>query len=144
MSYSLLLNFFVYIFFGSCKNVEFAVLLARSAFPIHPLAAAIQSIQVCRQTLEKDEKIKIGRIVAPAVILHGTFDFSLMVVNFLYDLREAEAQGNEQDENNSVAGFAFKFGFGITFLAFNYFFWESSKQKDRLNNLQRSMQALLT
>ena len=108
------------------------------------MAAAIQSIQVCRQTLEKDEKIKIGRIVSPAVVLHGSFDFVLMLFNFLYDLREVKAQENGEDEDTSMAGFAFKFGLGINILAFTYYFWESTKQTQRLDELQRSMQALLT
>lgn len=51
--------------------------------PIHPLAAAIQSIGVCRRDLEQDSSHQLGRIILPAVILHGTFDFVLWFLDFL-------------------------------------------------------------
>jgi len=64
---------------------EWIILFVRSIFPVHALAAAMQSINVIRKFIENPEKnghnIGVGRIVLPALILHGSFDAILMVVN---------------------------------------------------------------
>jgi hypothetical protein len=49
-------------------------------FPVHPIAAAIQSVYVCRRDLEKDMTIGLGRIVLPSVVFHGTYDFALLAI----------------------------------------------------------------
>jgi hypothetical protein len=49
-------------------------------FPVHPIAAAIQSVYVCRRDLEKDSTIGLGRIVLPSVVFHGTYDFALYAI----------------------------------------------------------------
>uniref|UniRef100_A0A7S1YZ27 PrsW family intramembrane metalloprotease n=1 Tax=Ditylum brightwellii TaxID=49249 RepID=A0A7S1YZ27_9STRA len=64
---------------------EWLVLLFRSIFPVHALAAAMQSIGVIKKFLEPrgDEKrgIGVGKIIFPAVLLHGFFDAVLMSIN---------------------------------------------------------------
>lgn len=72
-----------YIFSTSDVKTELFTLLIRSVIPVHALAAAIQSIGVCRRDLEGDRKYKLGRIIFPAVLLHGSFDFFLMVTEVL-------------------------------------------------------------
>lgn len=81
---------FLYVFFlggssGASVSQEFAVLLFRSVFPVHALAAAMQSINMIRKFIEdktsKQRHVGVGKIVFPAVLLHGTFDAILMVVN---------------------------------------------------------------
>eukprot|EP00540_Astrosyne_radiata_P021404 CAMPEP_0116836716 /NCGR_PEP_ID=MMETSP0418-20121206/8254_1 /TAXON_ID=1158023 /ORGANISM="Astrosyne radiata, Strain 13vi08-1A" /LENGTH=329 /DNA_ID=CAMNT_0004466523 /DNA_START=280 /DNA_END=1269 /DNA_ORIENTATION=+ len=59
------------------------VLILRSAFPIHPFFGALQSIGVVKRDLEKDPKIGLGRIILPAILLHGSFDFILMLESVL-------------------------------------------------------------
>mmetsp|Transcript_25334 Transcript_25334/g.43257 ORF Transcript_25334/g.43257 Transcript_25334/m.43257 type:complete len:393 (-) Transcript_25334:129-1307(-) len=64
----------------SSVKSEIATLIVKSLFPVHPIAAAIQSIYVCRRDLEKDPSVGLGRIVLPSMIFHGTYDFALMII----------------------------------------------------------------
>lgn len=77
---------FVYVFvYSRTANAanELITLVARSIFPVHPLAAAIQSIGVCQRDVEKDSSTKFGNILLPALLLHGFFDFALMFLDYL-------------------------------------------------------------
>jgi hypothetical protein len=62
---------------------ELYVLLIRAIMPIHAVAAAIQSVGVCRRDLEQESSHQLGRIILPAILLHGTFDFVLWFLDFL-------------------------------------------------------------
>ena len=75
---------------------EISTLLARSLFPVHPLCAAIQSIGVCKRDLEGVRTFGLGRIISPAVLLHGTFDFVLMLAAYLQQV-ERIREGNDDD-----------------------------------------------
>lgn len=78
---------------------EIATLIVKSIFPVHPIAAAIQSVYVCRRDLEKDPTIGIGRIVLPSVVFHGTYDFTLLAIasswqkdyNYFYQVENVTA-----------------------------------------------------
>jgi uncharacterized membrane protein len=59
------------------------ILLIRALLPLHPILAAVQSIGVCRRDLEKEAYHQLGRIILPAVMIHGTFDFVLELLDFL-------------------------------------------------------------
>jgi len=80
---------FLYVFlFGGANSggEEMAILIFRSIFPVHALAAAMQSIGVIRKFLEgpgdRDAgRLGVGKIIFPAVLLHGTFDAILMSIN---------------------------------------------------------------
>ena len=91
---------FMYVFVyarPSNPATEISTLLARSIFPVHPLAAAIQSIGVCRRDIEKDRAMGFGRIIFPALVLHGSFDFALMFLELL--IRQSSgADGDNHDE----------------------------------------------
>ena len=87
---------FLYVFFlGGTKDdlgdvsVRLTILLFRSMFPIHALGAAMQSINMIRKFIEErhcgERNIGVGRIIFPAVLLHGTFDAVLMCVNAYID-----------------------------------------------------------
>jgi len=85
---------------------EWIVLLFRSIFPIHALAAAMQSINVIRKFVEcttdgSNHNIGVGRIILPAVILHGTFDAILLGINVYiessWDKYLEENEGNAGD-----------------------------------------------
>lgn len=86
---------------------EWIVLLFRSLFPVHALAAAMQSINVVRKYVEcetdNSHRIGVGRIILPAVIMHGTFDAVLLAVNIYietaWDVYLAKNEGNF-DPNN--------------------------------------------
>jgi RsiW-degrading membrane proteinase PrsW (M82 family) len=100
-----LLYVFVYTPPGIASEVS--TLVARTFFPVHPLAAALQSIGVCRRDLEKDSSMGIGRILLPAWILHGTFDFILMAIGTIAQLKEQnngadDGTNNENGESGSI------------------------------------------
>jgi hypothetical protein len=84
-------------------NPEITTLIARSFFPVHPLCAAIQSIGVCKRDIEGKENYGIGRVISPAVLLHGSFDFVLMLAAFYDSLKKVEESdnGNESGEESS-------------------------------------------
>lgn len=58
---------------------QFCVLMLRSIFPVHELCAAIQSVGVVHRDIEGNKKWQLGRIILPAVFLHGLFDFILFL-----------------------------------------------------------------
>ena len=83
---------FLYVFFlggtgGDVGNIgaELTILLFRSIFPVHALSAAMQSINMIRKFIEEKHgaarNMGVGKIIFPAILLHGTFDAILMCVN---------------------------------------------------------------
>ena len=77
-------------------GTQISTLIARSLFPVHPLCAAIQSIGVCKRDLEGNRRFGLGRILFPAILLHGSFDFVLMVAAY-FQQRENIIEGNDDD-----------------------------------------------
>ena len=79
------------------------MLLFRSLFPVHALCAALQSTSIVRKFLEKDEivskRMGVGRIVLPAILLHGTFDLVIMIVNICI-----ETYSSSQSVINVIGG----------------------------------------
>merc|ERR1712238_288229 len=76
---------FIYVFVFRQVGVsntqeQLTILLCRSIFPVHALCGAMQSIGLIRKFLEKEQKthLGVGKIVLPAIILHGSFDSILM------------------------------------------------------------------
>jgi len=94
----------LYVFFlggtaGSAGiGAELVILLFRSIFPVHALSAAMQSINMIRKFIEEkhtdDKHVGVGKIVLPAILLHGTFDAILMSINTYI-----EAQWDKYYEN---------------------------------------------
>mmetsp|Transcript_4793 Transcript_4793/g.6716 ORF Transcript_4793/g.6716 Transcript_4793/m.6716 type:complete len:861 (+) Transcript_4793:508-3090(+) len=135
----------IYIFVYNNKDLvtEVAVLISRSLFPIHPLCAAIQSIGVIRQKLERDQSIGIGRILFPALMLHGTYDFTIMVLSFLSQL--ANDDGNDDDEVNGDSKLALVYATiglfsscGFVIAGVFYYVVESGKQLSRLESIDKA------
>ena len=87
---------YIFVYSPPSLGVEVSTLLARSLFPVHPLCAAIQSIGVCKRDIEGDKRFGLGRIIFPAVLLHGSFDFVLMVAAY-WQKREDIIEGNDDD-----------------------------------------------
>eukprot|EP00586_Coscinodiscus_wailesii_P021831 CAMPEP_0172494986 /NCGR_PEP_ID=MMETSP1066-20121228/60566_1 /TAXON_ID=671091 /ORGANISM="Coscinodiscus wailesii, Strain CCMP2513" /LENGTH=704 /DNA_ID=CAMNT_0013266361 /DNA_START=184 /DNA_END=2299 /DNA_ORIENTATION=- len=133
----------IYIFVYAKGGIatEITVLFARSLFPVHPLCAAIQSIGVCRRVLENDKSYAIGWMILPAIILHGSFDFSLMLLTFIGDLKQSGGENsNEQvgDGGNVDPVWTFislGMSCGIMTIGVIYYVVESVKQKRRLKLL---------
>jgi hypothetical protein len=132
---------------------EWIVLFFRSIFPIHALAAAMQSINMIRKFVESSEdsghRIGAGRIILPAVIIHGSFDAVLMGINVFvetaWDQYLADNDGNMPDEPpynafivNLVAWVS------ITVIMLSGFLWyyrENRAQRQRLIVLEEKEKA---
>ena len=80
---------------------EWLVLLFRSIFPVHALAAAMQSVNMIRKFVECDvdgnnHRVGVGRIILPAVIMHGSFDAVLLGINvYIESAWDAYLEANE-------------------------------------------------
>ena len=66
--------------FVDVPRAEITTLIVKSLFPVHPIADAIQSVNVCHRDLEKDPSVGLGRVVLPSIVFHGTYDFALLAI----------------------------------------------------------------
>ena len=73
---------YVYIYSGNTIGMEITVLIARSFFPIHPIAAALQSIHVVEREVEVTRTTRLGRILLSPVLFHGAYDFCILWLDF--------------------------------------------------------------
>lgn len=134
-------NQFVVAMVISCF-AELEILLMRSCFPVHQICAAIQSIGICRRDVEKDGT-QLGQAVLPAVLLHGTFDFALMLAGVLHfiheDIPEGEGTTAPSDPNETEnhlempSVLSMVLSAAITGAGLAYYFHKSNEQKQRLN-----------
>jgi len=124
---------------------EWIVLLFRSVFPIHALAAALQSSNMIRKFIEgtrlNGHRIGVGRIISPAVMLHGTFDAILMGINVYvesaWDAYLEENEGREDGEgepyNPKTVNFVAWLGIcAVTLIGLLYHIREHRSQQSRL------------
>lgn len=123
---------------------EWIVLLFRSVFPIHALAAALQSTNMIRKfvegSLDNNHRIGVGRIILPAVILHGTFDAILMGINVYVEsawdayLEENEGRiGEGEPYNPRTVNFAAWLSICmVTMIGFFWYIRENRSQRERL------------
>jgi hypothetical protein len=133
----------VYVFVYSPPSLanEIVTLIARSIFPVHPLCAAIQSIGVCRRDLEKDESRQLGRILFPAMLLHGSFDFVLMLLASLAGLygdvpdESEQQQTTTEDLVNMLPALAISVAVVVAGIV--YYVWQARAQRRRLAELER-------
>ena len=123
---------------------EFSTLLVRSIMPIHPLAAAIQSIGICRRDLEGDTTVGMGRIVLPGLLLHGLFDFAITTMGFLHTIDDMAV---DVGDIHGTDGGGFNLAtqmpslvLGMVFIIAGtvYFVFLSMAQKTRLNFLEEA------
>jgi PrsW family intramembrane metalloprotease len=124
----------VYIFLYSADSVELelAVLLERSFFPIHPILAAIQSIGVCQRELEGSRATKLGRIILPAVLFHGMFDFCLIYIGFVGKVVGRGVEEGDLRISNATEFWSIVCCVWVMFSAIAYLYHESGKQRERL------------
>ena len=93
-----------YVLASADVGVELSTLAARSLLPVHALAAALQSVGVCRRDLEGDRSHRLGRIILPALLLHGSFDFFLMVAPIIVAVRHVGDLGGQDDGGGGSGG----------------------------------------
>jgi len=134
---------------------EWVVLFFRSIFPVHALAAAMQSINVIRKFVETEHvnghRIGVGRVILPAVIMHGTFDAILLGINVFVETSwddYMEKNGGNIDEDNPapynpvvVNAVAW---LGITLVMLTGILWyykENRSQRQRLIELEEKEKA---
>lgn len=143
---------YVFLYTPPGLNAELSTLMIRCLFPIHPLAAALQSIGVCRRDLERDASVGVGYIVLPAWLLHGSFDFALMAFS-LVSQAITDHKGKEKDssaivgaesslekgaeDDTQVSPFVASFVFVIPVIGIMYYFQEAWAQRERLELLDR-------
>ena len=142
---------FMYVFFlgGSRGNSgaiwqELMILLFRSIFPVHALAAAMQSINMIRKFVEEPQNhLGVGRIILPAVMLHGTFDAILLSITTYIESKYDqfyENGGNDEDglPFNPVAVniFAWTSIIGLMTFSFGWYTFQNRRQMKRLALIQ--------
>lgn len=146
---------YVFVYAPPGLDSALSTLIVRCMFPVHPLAAALQSIGVCRRDLEKDSSTQVGRILFPAWLLHGAFDFILMANAVVAQLDEQQGADAEGDDNSTGAGAEdenqtstadelepYTWVFGLVLLvpivAAAFYFVEASRQRRRLKSLDEN------
>ena len=156
---------FLYVFFlggtgsGSVMDgylQEWIVLFFRSIFPVHALAAAMQSINMIRKFIEtksdNGHRIGVGRIILPAVIMHGTFDVILLGINVFIETSwddYMETNGGQIDENNPrpynpffVNLVAWLSITSVMLIGFIWYYKENRKQRLRLIEMEENDKAM--
>lgn len=124
------------------------LLFFRSIFPIHALAAAMQSVNMIRKFVETSEqsghRIGVGRIILPAVVLHGSFDAFLMAVNVISEYIEYSdyAEGEDSSYSSLVLNIVACIGItAIMLLGILWYFRANRLQRQRLKDLEEKDKA---
>jgi hypothetical protein len=131
---------YIFIYNGSSLEMELWVLIIRSFFPVHALTAAIQSVGVCERDLELSRTTKLGRIIWPAILFHGGYDFVLLWLDFMADRRGVDGADDDKDALESsglVLLAAALLSVLAMVIAFVYYLKASRKQRARLIAMDR-------
>ena len=151
---------YVFLYTPPGLDAELSTLMIRCLFPIHPLAAALQSIGVVRRDLERDPSVGVGRIIFPAWLMHGTFDFALMVFALVSQVLKSKSSygsmaGNsilfhgvtpmasiteaddDDDDDDQSSTYVISFVLIIPVIGMVYYFQEAWEQRDRLEVLDQ-------
>jgi PrsW family intramembrane metalloprotease len=129
---------YIFIYSGSSFYMELFVLLCRAMFPVHPIAAAIQSIGVVKRDLENSKDSRLGRgILLPAVLFHGSYDFLILWIDFL-----VQRKGNYTDDDEKIAvaeACSYLASLAIMAGAVVYYVVLARRQRDRLHALDHQV-----
>jgi RsiW-degrading membrane proteinase PrsW (M82 family) len=127
---------YVFLYSSNSPRMELYVLMSRTLFPVHPIAAALQSVGVCRRDLE-GAAVSLWRIVLPAVLFHGAYDFFILWVDFL-DKRHG-VHADEGSEQVSVVAVAVSFVVSVLILltALVHLWRQGRQQRQRLAEIDR-------
>ena len=119
---------YIFIYSGNSFGTHISVLIARSLFPVHPIAAALQSIYVIERDVEVTRTARLGRILTPAVIFHGTYDFFILWIEFL-----SERNGTYIEDTFDFAGvMSFAVSTLVIGSAVVFYLISASRQRSRL------------
>lgn len=127
----------VYIFAYGGMNIgnQIYILVLRSLLPLHPVAAALQSIKVCERELE-GKKIGLSGVILPALIFHGTYDFLLLWIEFLSSRNGNYTAGQEAEGAVTWLDFtALGLGFATIAVGFFHFVRLRRRQLSRLSRM---------
>lgn len=130
----------LHIFFYNRSSLQSQIttLIAKSLFPVHPIAAAIQSIYVCRRDLEKDSSIGLGKAVLPSLLFHGTYDFAQLFISDSWKRSQASQYFYSGDNQSSETVMTLIISFAIILCGGLFYALQSRRQYDRLDQLSRS------
>ena len=131
---------YIFVYSGNSIGMELSVLVARSLFPVHPIAAALQSIRVVERDVEVTRTARLGRILTPAVLFHGTYDFFLLWIDFMSERKE----GNYVENSNKIdfAGYvSFLVSLLVMAIAVIYYFACAVRQRSRLQVTDQSVES---
>ena len=129
----------IFVYNRSSLQSQIMTLIAKALCPVHPLAAAIQSIYVCRRDLEKDSSIGLGRVVLPAVLFHGTYDFVLLFVSDSWKRSQASQYFYSGDTISKETMQSVCISFTVILLGWLFFIVQSRRQYERLARLSVRM-----
>eukprot|EP00980_Cylindrotheca_fusiformis_P018492 scaffold6124_cov122-Cylindrotheca_fusiformis.AAC.11 len=130
---------YIFVYGDATIGAQIYILVLRTFLPVHPIAAAIQSIGVCEREIE-GKRIGLGSIILPGVLFHGLYDFSLMWIDFLchrngnYLVEEDDALEEAPDWSDGVA---LGTGFVIILLGGFYYYRKSRLQTFRLQQMDK-------
>lgn len=127
---------YVFVYSSSSPRMKLFVLISRSFFPVHPIAAALQSIGVCQRDLE-GVSTSLFQIVFPAVLFHGAYDFFILWIDFI-DKRHG-IHADEGSEEVSVVAVLLSFAVSILVLvaALVHLWRHCKQQRQRLADMDR-------
>eukprot|EP00980_Cylindrotheca_fusiformis_P004252 scaffold918_cov126-Cylindrotheca_fusiformis.AAC.31 len=132
---------YIFVYTESNLVAEATTLALRALFPVHPLCAAIQSIGVVKRDIEKDKSVGVGRIIFAALLLHGSFDFLLMVYSAVMEvlnedpLGENDSASTDDDKTTTADWIVLGCSLLIPLIGLEYFFYNSGLQTKRLRDL---------
>jgi RsiW-degrading membrane proteinase PrsW (M82 family) len=128
---------YVFVYTEASLGMQLLVLFARSIFPVHPIAAAMQSIRVCERDLERRKAILLGRIITPAVLFHGGYDFCLMWIQFIATKDGQYVDANDDGLESKDTSVLWSIAVALVFVlvGLRYYFRQSKGQTERLQSL---------
>jgi hypothetical protein len=85
----------MYVFsMGNNVNAELTVLAMRAIMPIHVICSALQAVNLSKVLVDQQSMSLLG-VLAPAIVLHGVFDFILFLVGAIAFVYEVDTVGLE-------------------------------------------------
>lgn len=125
----------IFVYNRTSLQSQITTLIAKSLFPVHPIAAAIQSIYVCRRDLEKDSSIGLGRVVLPSLLFHGTYDFALLFISDTWKRSQASQYFYSRHHQSHETIMTLCISLAITMCGGLFYVIQSRRQYGRLDQL---------
>jgi preprotein translocase subunit YajC len=108
---------------------------------VHPILAAIQSVGVCERDVEMSKSKKLGRIILPAVIFHGMFDFLIALIDFIGKLVGRQVEEGDFRISNITELLTIVACVVVMFSALYFFYRRSNQQRERLAETDQQVAA---